>query len=156
MTQKEFETRKNEIKNSRMMLISMGKKEVETFVEETLGKEWMVFFFDSRGFKVGLHDEGKQIFGCSFDVYSREEWHTDDNGKLRSKLEVSVNIGTCGSFEVNRNENQEKLYIGFGKFLTAMKERHFDESLLNFTQSIIDKEKEYRKLEELFNSNDKK
>lgn len=150
MTQKQFETRKNEIKNSRTMLISMGKKEVEKFVEETLGEEWKVFYFCSSGFKVGMHENGASIFGCDFDVYVRKEWHTDENGKFRGKLQVSVNIGTCGSFEVNKNDNQEKKYVGFGKFLTAMKERSFDECLINFAKSIEDNEKEYDKLEEEF------
>lgn len=116
------------------------KSAISTFVEQVLGSEWGIGKFSITGCEIGLKNTDPQLkiplewartfdleYGFdSYDIYSSEHL-----------FEFKVNIGTTGIFDIGNNDNRNKLYIGFGKFLSSPKVQVLKEVLKDYFNKIL-------------------
>ena len=116
MTTQEFESKKQSIIESHKAIINTARERVEEFVTDILGSEWKVPHFSENGFEVQLMKGDDRVFGASWNVYVEKDW------LVTKELQIKVNIGTCGSFEIGANADQEKKYMAFARFMSMFHE----------------------------------
>lgn len=148
MKELEIEKKMMEIVNDNKVIISEAQERVEEFVNDILGEEFKVYYFCPTSFDVCLTRKGNQVFGCGFSIRINDNWHYDDNRKFVRDPKVEVNIGTCGSFPIGVDDNQEKKYMAFARFISMASECLLDKFLLMTYEKVEKNYEEYRKLDE--------
>ena len=114
MKELEIEKKMTELVKKNEKLIENAKEEVESVVAEELGGGWTVEGFTHRGFRVQLKREnGASVFGCYFDIIVTSNWQYDKDRNFVSIPTVQASTGTCGSFDIGKDDDQEKKYIAF-------------------------------------------
>lgn len=138
----------NELKEHVAMLYKENKERVEEFVSDILGDDFKVKGFTPSGFGIVQIKDNKEVFGGGFEVYIRDDWHYDANHKFIRTPRVEVNIGTCGSFEIGAENEQEKKYMAFARFMSQSRECCLDKSLIMYHEALRTINRELDKLEE--------
>ena len=121
------------------------KSLVGDFVTVFLGEEFKALHVSSSGFRVSLVRDGKEVFGCGFDAYVNELHYNKEEKRFEPKFEM--NIGTCGSFEVGANDDQEKKYTAFACFMTSFVRNGVKDRFMRYHNECNKLSKEIYKLQ---------
>lgn len=144
---KEIENKMMAIVKDNEETISKARVQVEEFVSATLGEEWKVFHFTHSGFSVRMVRNEQEVFGCKFDVRIEPNWHFDENHEFVCSPKVEANMGTCGSFEISEDDDYEKKYLAFARFLTAFQRYGEKDTFLRTYEKVEKNFEDYRKLD---------
>lgn len=151
----EIESKAKELMGCIKELTAENKNIAEKFVNDSLGEEYKLFYFCSDGFDVKRMKDGEAMFASGFEVRMRDDWHYNEDGKFVCTTKVCASVGTCGEFEIGKNDDQEQRYLALGRFLTKSRECLFNVALLNFHDEVKKIQKELDKVEEQWeNAND--
>ncbi len=117
------------------------KERVNEFVKDVLGDEFCALRITVYGFDVALVRDGDAVFGCGFEVRVEDKWFLDE------PTIVTMNIGTCGSFEIGNNDDQEKKYMAFARTMSMLPECGMDKYLIRSYEHFKRTNKAIDKLE---------
>ena len=147
MSEELYNTLRKDYKDTRLALLEQCRERVNEFVADILkgyGNFKAIRIYEDY-ISISLVDGDKQVFGCNWDVYIRDDVFE------KKPTHIECNIGTCGSFEIGTGGNQELLYVAFARFITMLNECglakyliHTHDEIRNIGRKLSELDEDYR------------
>lgn len=117
MYKEALESELNELETRLKDTRELAKNTIERNIKEWLGDKWGVSYFGVTNFEIAMFDDGANLFGHSFTIYTSHPWNCENETLENFKIEM--NYGTMGSFDLlNKSDNSRlELVRGMGAFV---------------------------------------